>query len=98
MRMSSASANTTVTIMLAAMSPLIDARDRVRALLQPAADAQDIVLDATNLEFISRSAAAELLATVVRWRQDRRFVSWRNIAPSVAQMLRAVDPSVSIEG
>lgn len=88
----------TVTVALASKSPLIDARDRVRELLQPAADAKKIVMDATGLEFISRSAASELLAAVARWQQDRRLVSWRNVAPPIVQMFRAVDPSVNIEG
>lgn len=96
--MLNASMSTTVTVTLASRSPLIDARDRVRELLQPAADAQDIVMDAIGLEFISRSAASELLATVARWQQDHRSVSWRNVAPPIAQMFRAVDPSVNIDG
>lgn len=94
--MSNASANAAVTIVLASRSPLIDARDRVREIIQPAADAQDVVIDATSLEFISRSAASELLATIARWRQDHHSVSWRNVAPPVAKMLRAVDPSIDI--
>lgn len=92
--MSNASTDTSVTIMLASRSPLIDARDRVRELLRPVTDAREIVLDATGLEFISRSAASELLAAIARWRQDHRLVSWRNVASPVAKMLRAVDPSV----
>lgn len=95
--MSNASAHATTTIMLASKSPLIDARDRVRELLRPAEDAHAVVLDATDLEFISRSAAAELLATVTRWQQAQRTVSWRHIAPPIALMFRAVQPDVVLE-
>ncbi|MBI4434642.1 STAS domain-containing protein [Candidatus Uhrbacteria bacterium] len=95
--MSNASTDTTITIVLASRSPLIDARDRVRELLQPAADVQDILMDATGLEFISRSAASELLAAVARWKQEHRSVHVRNVAPTIAKMFRAVDPSVEIE-
>lgn len=95
--MSSASTHVAVTIALASRSPLIDARDRVRALLQPAADAQEIILDAAGLEFISRSAASELLATVARWREAQHAVFWRNVAPSIAQMFRAVQPDIVLE-
>lgn len=83
--------------MLASRSPLIDARDRIRELLQPATDAQEVVVDAAGLEFMSRSAASELLATIARWRQAKRTISWQNVAPPIAQMLCAVDPDIMLE-
>lgn len=88
-----------VRVRLGARGATIAARDRVRELLRDAASTDGpILFDAARLTFISRTAAAELLDSVRRWRAEGRTVAWCSVDDDVAKMLRAVDPSVTIEG
>ena len=57
-----------------------------------------VLLDAARLTFISRTAAAELLDAVRRWRTSGRIVEWQHIGGDVAKMFNAVDPTMKIEG
>lgn len=87
-----------IRIRLGVRSALLAARDRVRALLRDAEQTDGpILLDAARLTFISRTAAAELLDAVRRWRAAGRIVEWRSVGVDVAKMLRAVDPNVDVE-
>lgn len=86
-----------VRIRLGVRSASLAARDRVRELLRDADGDGPILLDAARLTFISRTAAAELLDAVRRWRAEGRVVEWRSVGDDVAKMLRAVDPSVEID-
>lgn len=84
-------------VVLGARGSTIAARDRVRALLRDVAGGNGpILVDATQLSFISRTAAAELLDAVRRWRAAGRTVEWQHVSTDVAKMLRAVDPSIDI--
>ncbi len=87
-----------VCVHLGVRGSTLAARDRVRELLRDAEVANGaVLLDAVHLTFISRTAAAELLDAVRRWRAAGRTVEWRSVGTDVAKMLRAVDPTVEIE-
>ncbi|MFH1099028.1 MAG: STAS domain-containing protein [Candidatus Uhrbacteria bacterium] len=87
-----------ICIRLGVRGSSLAARDSVREILRDAEGDAPILLDATGLTFISRTAAAELLDAVRRWRAAGRIVEWRYVGDDIAQMFRAVDPSVNIEG
>ncbi|MBI4450307.1 STAS domain-containing protein [Candidatus Uhrbacteria bacterium] len=86
-----------VLVELGARGPMLAARDRVRELLRDAEGAAPVLLDAAGLTFISRTAAAELLDAVRRWRAAGRTVEWRNVGDDIVKMFRAVDPTAEID-
>ena len=83
-----------VRVHLGARGPTMSARDRVRELLRNAEAADGpVLLDVARVQFVSRTAAVELLDAVRRWRAAGRIVEWRYVGDDVVKMLRAVDPT-----
>lgn len=74
------------------LAPIMSSRDVVDNLLAPIrkADIQSVVLDFTDVDFISRSAAHELLLLQEEFHQKRRELSFENTNSDISQMIRTV--------
>lgn len=74
------------------LAPIISSRDVIDLLKERVlkADTKSVVLDFRNVEFISRSAAHELLVIQEELRRKNRELDFINTNKDVAEMLRVV--------
>ena len=74
------------------LAPMISSRDVIDLLKAQVlkSDAKSVVLDFTNVDFISRSAAHELLVIKEELHVKNREISFENTTKDVSEMLRVV--------
>jgi len=74
------------------LAPIMSSRDVVDKLLAPIrkTEIQSVVLDFTDVEFISRSAAHELLLLQEEFHQKHKELSFENANKDITQMIRIV--------